>query len=98
MGRFDDRMGYSLCRGDHGGLHPIRSGRVNSSARAEKGAAHPPFNSPCCGGGYDPMDRPYRIRGLRDGGIFYSAVISAFSRTNELEALAGRRRIVVVGL
>jgi hypothetical protein len=28
------------------------------------------------GGGYDPMDRPYRSRGLRNGGTFYSVVIS----------------------
>ena len=83
MGRFDDRMGCSLRRGDHGGLHPIRSGRVNSSTRAEnRGSTPAVLILLAVEVDYDPMDRPYRTRGLRDGGIFYSAVISAFSRTN----------------
>jgi hypothetical protein len=60
--------------------------------------ARTPFDPLRCGGGYDPMDRPYRIRGLRNGSTFFHVVISWFSRTYELELLAGGPRIMVLGL
>ena len=60
--------------------------------------ARTPFDSLRCGGGYDPMDRPRRTRGLRNGSTFYSVVVSWFSRTYELEALAGRPRTMALGL
>ena len=48
------------------------------------------------GDGYDPMERPDRSRRLRNGGTFYSVVVSWFSRTYELEVLAARPLTMVL--
>jgi hypothetical protein len=50
------------------------------------------------GDGYDPMDRPDRSRRLRNGGAFYSVVVSWFSRPYELEVLAGGPLTMVLGV
>ena len=64
--------------------------------------SHAPCLNRCAGRvvemAYDPMDRPDRNRGLRNGSTFYSVVVSWFSRTYELEVLVARPLTVVFGV